>query len=87
MKYDCVTAEGAKYTFSPNKEGLHVLDCTKYFGIGKDGYIFGNKITDNNVDNGNDMFRSIHGTIENAAEFVSIDNVDDAIDTITKSKK
>ena len=86
LKYECVTAEGVKCTFSPNKEGLHVLDCTKYFGIGKDGYIFGNNITNNNVDNGNDMFRSIHGTIENAAAFVSIDNVDDVIDTSSKSK-
>ena len=65
---------------------LHVLDCTKYFGIGKDGYIFGKKITDNNVSNGKDMCKSIHGTIENAKAFVSINNVDDAIDTVTKSK-
>ncbi|OEU10337.1 hypothetical protein FRACYDRAFT_247347 [Fragilariopsis cylindrus CCMP1102] len=86
LKYDCVTAEGVECTFSPNKEGLHVLDCTKYFGIGKDGYVFGKRIIDNNVSNGNDMFKSIHGTVENAAAFVSIDNVDDAIDTITKSK-
>ena len=86
LKYDCVTAEGVECTFSPNTEGLHVLDCTKYFGIGKDGYVFGKHITDNNVSSGNNMFNSIHGTIENADAFVSIDDVDDAIDTITKSK-
>lgn len=83
LKYDCVTSEGVHCTFSPNKDGLHVLDCSKYFGIGKSGYIFGKNITDNNVNGGKDMCRSIHGTIENAEAFVS---VDDAIDTVTNSK-
>ena len=33
LKYDCVTSEGVKVTFAPNKEGLHILDCRKYFGL------------------------------------------------------
>jgi hypothetical protein len=83
LRYECITSEGTKCSFIPNKDGLHVMDCTEYFGIGKSGYIFGKKIVDNNVGGGKDMCRSIHGTIENAKAFVSID---DAIDTITKSK-
>jgi hypothetical protein len=59
------------------------MDCSNHFGIGKSGYIFEKKITNNNFDGGKDMCKSIHGTIENAKAFVS---VDDAIDTITKSK-
>jgi hypothetical protein len=83
LKYDCITSEGVVCSFVPNKDGLHIMDCTKYFGIGKSGYIFGKKLIDNNVDGGKDMCRSVHGTIENAEAFVSMD---DAIDTITKSK-
>jgi hypothetical protein len=83
LKYDCITSEGVECTFIPNKDGLHVMDCSKYFGIGKSGYIFGKKIINNDFDGGKDMCRSIHGTIENAKAFVSID---DAIDTVTKSK-
>jgi hypothetical protein len=83
LKYNCITCEGVKCTFAPNKDGLHVMDCSNHFVIGKSGYIFGKKIIDNNVNGGEDMCRSIHGTIENAKAFLTVDN---AIDTVTKSK-
>ena len=35
LKYDCVTSEGVNVTFTPNKQGLHVLECRKYCGFGK----------------------------------------------------
>jgi hypothetical protein len=59
------------------------MDCSNHFGIGKSGYIFGKTIINNNVGNGRDMCRSIHGTIESAEAFVS---ENDAIDSITKNK-
>ena len=52
LKYDCVTSEGAHVMFTPNKQGLHVLDCRKYFGLGKSGCVFGNRIIDNDTNNG-----------------------------------
>jgi hypothetical protein len=83
LRYNCVTSEGIVCTFTPNKDGLHVMDCSGHFGIGKSGYVFGNTIIDNNVNGGKEMSRSIHGTIENADAFVS---VEEAIDTVEKSK-
>ena len=34
LKYDCVTSEGVKVTFAPNKEWLHILDCRNYSSLG-----------------------------------------------------
>ena len=52
LKYDCVTSEGVNVTFTPNKQGLHVLDCRKYFGSRKSGCVFGETIIDNDTNNG-----------------------------------
>ena len=35
--------EGFKLQFTANKKGLHVLNCKYYFGVGKDGFVFGKK--------------------------------------------
>ena len=51
LKYDCFTSEGVNVTFTPNKQGLHVLDSRKYFGLGKYGCVFGETIIDNNTNN------------------------------------
>jgi hypothetical protein len=79
LAYKCVTSDGVELAFPPNKDGLHVLDCSKYFGIGKQGYVFGTSIVDNKTNNGLAMCHNVTG--------VTINNVDDAIDTIEKSKK
>ena len=41
LAFHVETRKGTKLQFTPNKTGLHILDCTDYFGIGKDGYVFG----------------------------------------------
>ena len=51
LKYDCVTSEGVNVTFTPNKQGLHVLDCREYFGLGKSRCVFGRNIIDNDTNN------------------------------------
>ena len=78
LKYVCVTSEGVKVIFTPNKEGLHILDCRDYFGLGKSGCVFGQNIIDNNTNNGFSMCHSITGTTLNN---------DVAIDTVEKSKQ
>ena len=40
LKYDCVTSEGVKVSFLPNEDGLHIMDCRKYFGVCKSGCVF-----------------------------------------------
>ena len=79
LKYNCVTAEGIELSFSPNKDGLHILDCSNYFGVGKQGYVFGKTIIDNETNNGTAMCHNITGVPET--------DVSDAIDTIKKSKQ
>ena len=41
LVYHVETKEGRKLQFTPNKKGIHVLDCKSYFGAGKDGCLFG----------------------------------------------
>jgi hypothetical protein len=79
LKYDCITSEGIELSFPPNKDGLHILDCTKYFGVGKQGYVFGKNVIDNKTNNGLAMCHNITGVTEN--------KVNDAIDTVEKSKQ
>ena len=38
------TREDIKLQFTPSKKGLHIIDCKDYFGVGKDGCVFGKKI-------------------------------------------
>jgi hypothetical protein len=66
-------------SFPSNKDGLHILDCTNYFGVAKRGYVFGESITDNKTDNGHGMCHNITG--------VPTKNLEDAIDTVEKSKQ
>jgi hypothetical protein len=79
LKFDCTTNEGIEVSFPSNKDGLHILDCSKYFGVGKQGYVFGKSIIDNKTNNGLAMCHNITG--------VSTHDVKDAIDTIEKSKQ
>ena len=79
LKYDCITSEGVKLSFTPNKDGLHVLDCSKYFGVGKQGYVFGKDIIDNNTNSGLAMCHNSTG--------VPARIMKDAIDTVEKSKQ
>ena len=74
--YDCTTGEGVKLQFLPTEKGLHVLDCTKYYGLGKPNFVFGDKVTDNNTDGGSEMCQM---------NLTELDNVD-GIDTIEKSE-
>ena len=59
LKYNCVTSEGVKVTFAPNKEGLHILDCRNYFGLGKYGCVFGENSIYNDTNNGLSMCHNI----------------------------
>ena len=52
LKYDCITSEGVNVTFTPNKQGLYVLGCRKYFGLRKSGCVFRETIIDNDTNNG-----------------------------------
>ena len=45
LAYHIETSEDRTLQFSPNSKGLHCLDCSSYFGAGKKGFVFGNKIT------------------------------------------
>ena len=55
LVHKCKTSEGVELRFEPNENGLHVMDCSKYFGIGKTGYVFGTKVIDNGTEGGNLM--------------------------------
>ena len=44
LVYRIETSEGRKLRFSPNSKGLHSLNCLTYFGAGKKGFVFGNKV-------------------------------------------
>jgi len=66
-----VTPEGSEFDLAPNRRGLHVLDCTKYFEVGRNGCVFGNLIPDDGMKN------------INANTYLS----GEAIDTIQGSKK
>jgi hypothetical protein len=72
LKYDCVTAEGVHVSFLPNKDGLHILDCSKYFGVGKQGYVFGKSIIDNNTQNGHAMCHNITGEAVNRIQAIRV---------------
>jgi hypothetical protein len=80
LKYECVTSEGIKLVFAPNKEGLHILDCTKYFGVGKQGFVFGKTIIDNKTNDGLAMCHNVTGV-------PAATDLKDAIDTVEKSKQ
>ena len=77
LKFNCTTNEGVKVSFSSTPDGLHVMDCTEYFGVGRRGHVFGSSIIDNKTNNGVSMCHNITG----------VPNVKDAIDTIKKSKE
>ena len=79
LRFDCTTSEGIKVSFSSTSDGLHVLDCTRYFGVGRQGHVFGKSIIDNNTNNGLSMCHNITGVLKN--------KVADAIDTVEKSKQ
>ena len=64
--------------FASNKEGLHILDCRDYFGLGKSGCVFGQNVIDNNTNNGSSMCHNITGTTLNN---------DFTIDAVEKSKQ
>jgi len=66
-----VTPEGRGFDFVPNRRGLHVLNCTRYFKVGGNGCVLGNLIPDNGM-------KKI-----NANTYLS----GKAIDTIQESKK
>lgn len=51
--YKYMTSEGRKSNFLATPEGLHVIDCSKYFDKGKNGCVFCTKITDYNNNFGN----------------------------------
>ena len=70
--FNCTTSEGIKLQFSPTEKGLHVLDCTGYFGLDRPNWVFGNK-DDANV-------------IDTCLAGYSELNNSDGIDTIEKSK-
>ena len=71
--YRCMTSEGRKITVLPTPEGLHVMDCSEYFGEGKDGYVFGTKITDNNTNFGENM--GIPIPLQNLQQLFPIDSI------------
>ena len=35
LKYNCVTSEGMKVTFVPNRKGLHIMEYHNYLSVGK----------------------------------------------------
>ena len=37
LVYKCRTSEGVEVKFERTEDNLHVMDCSKYFGIGKSG--------------------------------------------------
>jgi hypothetical protein len=47
--YIIETREGIKLRFIPNEKGLHFLDFTQYFGVGKTGCVFGNAVTPSEI--------------------------------------
>ena len=77
LKYDCVTSNGVNVTFTPNKQGLHVFDCRKYFSLGQSGCVFGETIIDNDTNNGLFMYHTITS--------IGVNN-EIAIDTAEESK-
>lgn len=36
---------GKVFCFSPDDPGLHSLDCSNYFGVSKNGHVFGSSVT------------------------------------------
>ncbi|OEU17119.1 hypothetical protein FRACYDRAFT_237529 [Fragilariopsis cylindrus CCMP1102] len=79
LKFNCTTNEGVKVSFSSTPDGLHIMDCTDYFGAGRHGHVFGDSIIDNNTNNGLSMCHNITG--------VTKQKLHDAIDTVKKSKQ
>jgi hypothetical protein len=77
LKFNCTTSEGVKVSFSSTPDGLHVMDCASYFGVGRQGHVFGTSIIDNNTNSGLSMCHNITG----------VTKVKDAIDTVEKSKQ
>jgi hypothetical protein len=79
LKFECTTHEGTKISFPSNTDGLHILDCSNYFGVGKKGYVFGKSIIDCKTNNGHAMRHNITG--------ITTHDVKDTIDTIDKNKQ
>jgi hypothetical protein len=79
LKFNCTTSEDIDVSFLSNKDGLHILDCSKYVGVGKQGYVFGKSIIDNKTSHGLAMCHNVTGGVDN--------NLKDAIDTVEKSKQ
>ena len=74
--YRIETSEGRTLCFSPNSKVLHCLDCTSYFGTGKEGFVFGNKVTQTEMiptsqkgvslnNNGVEAIKTIKGNTKN----------------------
>ena len=78
LLYQCTTSRGVKVDFKPTPEDLHIMQCSKYFGLGKNGCVFGQKITDNNTNFGDAM-----GMCNNC---IGILNNSQGIDTMKDSK-
>jgi hypothetical protein len=49
--YRIETREGIKLRFIPNEKGLHFLDCTHYFGVGKTGCVFRKAVNPGEIGN------------------------------------
>ena len=74
--YHCTTGEGVEVEFTPTAKGLHVLDCTKFYGLDRPNRVFGQHVTDNGTKGGDAMCQ---------ANIPELDNTD-GIDTIEKSE-
>ena len=77
LTYDCVTSEGLKVQFVPSDQGLHVKNCSEYFGLDKSGCVFGTEITDNGTQGGESM---------SYASGINKINISTGIDTVEQSK-
>ena len=79
LSYQCTTSKGVKVDFKPTPEGLHVMRCSKYFGLGKNGCVFRQKITGDNT-----YFVDVTGMCNNS---IGTLNNSQGIDTIKDSNK
>ena len=57
LAYKCETSEGVKVEFIPTQQGLHIMNCSDYFGLDKSGCVFGTEVTDNGTGFGEHMGR------------------------------
>ena len=92
LAYECTTNEGVKVCFRPTKQGLYIMDCSKYFEAGvTQPHVFGKLNTDNGTHYGLAMCerRTLDDPLECKQGCYIEENVDfeEAIDTIEKSKQ